>query len=168
MIKSRRAKRMERNHERAKTPGLNLVALMDIFCVIVFFLLVNSSSTQHIPSSKKLKLPESSSQKVVEESIVIEITRTAVLIQGISVIAIDELLTLKQEIIPRLKDELTLLSQKYELVESAGQKKEYKVTIMGDENISYDLVKKILTTCQEANYTKIAFATLQSAKAKAQ
>jgi biopolymer transport protein ExbD len=168
MIKSRRAKRMERNHQKAKTPGLNLVALLDIFCVIVFFLLVNSSTSQYIPSSKKLKLPESSSQKSVEETIIIEITRTDILVQGAQVIAVDKLSAIKEEIIPALKDELNFLSQKNTANANAEAKKEFQVTIMGDENVSYDLLKKILTTCQQANYTKIAFATLQTAKVKTQ
>ena len=50
MIQSRRARRMERNHKRSKTPGLNLVALIDILTILVFFMLINSSTTQNIPS----------------------------------------------------------------------------------------------------------------------
>ena len=40
---SARAKRMERHHQRAKGgSSLNLVSLMDIFTILVFFLLVNA------------------------------------------------------------------------------------------------------------------------------
>ncbi|MCH8101169.1 MAG: biopolymer transporter ExbD, partial [Proteobacteria bacterium] len=43
MVKSGRAKRMEKHHKRNKAMGtLNLVSLMDIFTILVFFLLVNS------------------------------------------------------------------------------------------------------------------------------
>lgn len=167
MIKSRRARRMERNHKRAKTPGLNLVALMDIFCVLVFFLLVNSSSTQHIPSVKELKLPVSLSQKAPEETLVIEITRSAILIQGVTVASIDELLKNHDEIIPKLKEELIFLTAKAQSLTGDSSNKEYKVTIMGDENISYELIRKILTTCQQANYTKIAFGAMQASNSTA-
>ena len=39
MEKSRRAKRMERHHKQRKQPALNMVSLMDIFTILVFFLL---------------------------------------------------------------------------------------------------------------------------------
>lgn len=164
MIKSRRARRMERNHKRAKTPGLNLVAFMDIFTILVFFLLVNSSSTQQLPSNKNLKLPVSISDKAPEETWVIEITRTDIMVRGVKVAVIDEVLKNHEESIPTLKDELMALSSNDQV--PTGEKKESKITIMGDENISYDLIKKILTTCQQANFTKIAFAAMQNSKPK--
>ncbi len=164
MIKSRRARRMERNHKRAKTPGLNLVAFMDIFTILVFFLLVNSSSTQQLPSNKNLKLPVSISDKAPEETWVIEITRTDILVQGVKVATIEEVLKNHEESIPKLKDELIALSSNQQT--PAGEKQESKITIMGDENISYDVIKKILTTCQQANFTKIAFAAMQNSKPK--
>jgi len=42
MKMSRRAKRMQRNHKcNANISSLNLTALMDIFTILVFFLMVN-------------------------------------------------------------------------------------------------------------------------------
>lgn len=160
MIKSRRARRMERNHQRAKTPGLNLVALMDIFTLLVFFLLVNSSSTQHLPSQKNMKLPVSSSKVVPEDTLVVEITHTDILIQGVAVASIADALKSNDDIIPALKNELMLHSRNT----GAPAQAEQKITIMGDENISYDVIRKVLTTCQQTNYNKIAFAAMQKAK----
>lgn len=161
MIKSRRARRMERGHKKAKTPGLNLVALMDIFTLLVFFLLVNSSSTQHLPTQKNLKLPVSTSKIVPEDTLVVEITHKNILIQGLAVATIDEVLKSPDEIIVPLKDELIALTAN---VLPDQFQKEHKITIMGDENISYDVIRKVLTTCQQAKYTKIAFAAMQKAK----
>lgn len=163
MIKSRRARRMERNHKNAKTPGLNLVALMDIFTLLVFFLLVNSSSTQHLPTQKSIRLPASTSQVLPEETLVVQITRQDILIQGVVVATVAEVLQSAGDTIPALEKELVGLT-----VASAdtGAVKEHKVTIMGDENISYDLVRKVLTTCQHAKYTKIAFAAMQKPRQK--
>ncbi|HYQ72258.1 MAG TPA: biopolymer transporter ExbD, partial [Gammaproteobacteria bacterium] len=60
MIMSRRAKRMARNHKRtARGAGINLVSLMDIFTILVFFLLVNSSDGEVLPTHKAVNLPES-------------------------------------------------------------------------------------------------------------
>ena len=57
MVKSARAKRMEKHHKRNKgTAALNLVSLMDIFTILVFFLLVNSSDVETLPNAKDLQL----------------------------------------------------------------------------------------------------------------
>ncbi|HWV16220.1 MAG TPA: biopolymer transporter ExbD [Cellvibrio sp.] len=161
MIKSRRARRMERHHEKAKTPGLNLIALMDIFTLLVFFLLVNSSSTQHMPNQKNMKLPMSSSRIVPEETLVVEITNRDILVQGRVVATVEEALKSADDIIPTLKSELLELTSHRAVND---EQKEHKITIMGDENISYDLIRKVLASCQQASYTKIAFAAMQKAK----
>lgn len=164
MKMSRRARRMERHHQKAKTPALNLVSLMDIFTILVFFLLVSSSNTQQLPSSKDLRLPTSSSQTVPDETLVIAVTQEDVLVKGTSVAKVAEVLAGSNEVIPGLKEELDFLAAGSSPADG-GQGR--RVTIMGDENISYDLVRKILTTCQQANYTRIAFAAVQKAKPKA-
>ena len=44
MVKSGRAKRMEKHHKRNKGAGaLNLVSLMDIFTILVFFHAIGDS-----------------------------------------------------------------------------------------------------------------------------
>ncbi len=164
MIQSRRARRMERNHKRAKTQGLNLVALIDILTILVFFMLVNSSSTQHIPSKKNLILPTSISKLTPDETLLIEITRTDILVQGINVASVDEVLNSAIDTIPKLKDELIYLATNN--AQSLSTPDDRKVTIMGDENISYVLIRKVLTTCQQAQFTKIAFAANQKTKSK--
>jgi len=168
MKMSRRARRMERHHKKAKTPALNLVSLMDIFTILVFFLLVSSSNTHQLPSNKDLKLPASSSSAAPEETLIIAVTQEDVLVKGISVAKVDQVLSAANDIIPALKEELIFLaaSSSSSINDAEGQGR--RVTIMGDENISYDLIKKILTTCQQANYTKIAFAAVQKAKPRVQ
>jgi biopolymer transport protein ExbD len=165
MNKSRRAKRMERNHKKAKTPELNLVALMDIFTILVFFLLVNSSSAKQLPARKELTLPVSISQKEPSETLTIEITKSDILVQGVKVAALADVEKNQELVIQKLKEELVMQSSRSAEGQTPGEH-EFKVTILGDENISYDLVKKILTTCQQASYTKISFAALQTTAAK--
>lgn len=155
---SRRARRMHRHHKLTKGATLNLVSLMDIFTILVFFLLVNSSSSQQLPSSKDLTLPSSTTKKAPEEMLVIAITKSDVLVQGRKVAEVKDLVGDGKDDIPSLKKELDFLSSSQP--ERQGGR---RITIMGDENIPYDLVRKILTTCQQANYTNIAFAATQVA-----
>ena len=166
---SRKVRRMTRHHNMAKGSGLNLVSLMDIFTILVFFLLVNSSSTQQLPNVKDLKLPVSVSDKAPQETIIIAITKDAILVQGRKVTALDSIDLESDDVIEELKKELVFLSGTDASAAQApsedGKAPEgLKVTIIGDENISYDYLRKILTTCQHANYTSIAFAATQIAK----
>ena len=68
MVKSGRAKRMDKHHRRNKgVASLNLVSLMDIFTILVFFLLVNSSDVEVLPNAKDVQLPESIAEEKAKE-----------------------------------------------------------------------------------------------------
>ncbi len=166
MNKSRRAKRMERAHQRRKQPALNLVSLMDIFTILVFFLLVSSSNVQQLPSNKDVRLPTSVATKTPKETLVITVTNKAILVQGRQVVTLEQVMTDPAVLIAALKEELVFQSGK-PVLGVADNKKGRAVTIMGDENLPYELLRKILTTCRHANYTHNAFAAVQKAKGNA-
>ena len=162
---SSRAQRMQKFKKLHGKAGLNLVSLMDIFTILVFFLLVSSSDVQQIPNNKKITLPTSIAEKIPQETIVIAITKTTILLQGKVVIALNDILQHDSPVIDALAKELQYHASKTTYLiqnKQAGN----AVTIMGDENISYQLLRKILATCRQANYTRIAFAALQKAKGK--
>ncbi len=162
--KSRRAKRMERHHARRKQPAMNLVSLMDIFTILVFFLLVSSSSVHQLPKKQDITLPTSIATKAPKETLIIAVTQTNILVQGRNVALINQVMQEASPLIAGLKKELLFLSSKSRVIKSPdGKIKGKAVTIMGDENIPYELLRKILATCREANYTKIAFAAMQKA-----
>ena len=154
MKSSKRLRRIERHNKTKKQPVLNLVSLMDIFTILVFFLLVNSSNTQQLPSTKELTLPTSISSKAPKETLLITVTKKDLLVQGVRVASIDSIMQEQSIIITALLKELEFQSAKSTADNALGK----AVTIMGDENMGYDLVSKILKTCQQANYRQIAFA----------
>jgi len=164
MTMSRRARRMERNHKRNKQGALNLVSLMDIFTILVFFLLVSSSNVQQLPNSKDISLPTSIAEKAPKETLVIAITQDSIIVQGNKVSSIIDVLDDNETLIKSLEKELIFQSSKS--LASSNNKKGRSVTIMGDENIPYQLLRKILATCRQTNYTHIAFAAVQKAKGK--
>ncbi|PKM46564.1 MAG: hypothetical protein CVV05_02490 [Gammaproteobacteria bacterium HGW-Gammaproteobacteria-1] len=159
-----RKQRMQHFKELHGSSGLNVVSLMDIFTILVFFLLVNTSA-QQLPSSKDMKLPTTVATKVPEETLVIAVTRDSVLVGGRRVAGVSEVLASSEPIIGQLLDEL-----KFQSGRSLGDGKEAQqaraVTIMSDETIPYALMNKVLTTCRQARYTNIAFAAYQQAKGK--
>ena len=159
-----RSKRMQHFLQVNSRSSLSLVSLMDIFTILVFFLLV-SSGAQNLPTSKNIKLPTSVSQKAPEETLVLAITKDSILVQGKKIASLDQALTATGPLIEPLIIELKFHSSRV-LMTQTTKSQGLAITIMGDENIPYQLLKKILTSCQNANYTQIAFAAYQTSKSK--
>ena len=167
MVKSARAKRMEKHHKRNKGAGaLNLVSLMDIFTILVFFLLVNSSDVQTLPNAKDMKLPESIAEKKPEENVVVLIGKTDILVQGEPVAKIADVMARQGNDIPQLRE--ALLSQNDRALRRAAREDVAgrEVTIMGDKDISYRLLKKVMATCTASDYGQISLAVLQKSSDK--
>jgi len=167
MVKSARAKRMEKHHKRNKGAGsLNLVSLMDIFTILVFFLLVNSSDVETLPNTKDLQLPESIAEEKAKESVVILISEEDILVQGEAVARVADVLARTGNDIPGLRE--ALKSQNDRVLRRAAQDDiaGREVTIMGDKDIPYRLLKKVMATCTESDYGQISLAVLQKSSDK--
>jgi biopolymer transport protein ExbD len=162
MIKSKHAKRMAQHYRRNKrTVGLNLVSLMDIFTILVFFLLVNSSEVQVLPNAKSLEMPESVAEQKPRETVVILVTDEDILIQGQPVATVAEVLRDDGLVIEPLK--AALMSQTDRMLDRAvaDDIAMREVTIMGDKEIPYRLLKKVMATCTDADYGRISLAVMQ-------
>jgi biopolymer transport protein TolR len=167
MLKSARAKRMEKHHKRNKGAGaLNLVSLMDIFTILVFFLLVNSSDVETLPNTKDIQLPESIAEDKAKESVVIMIGEEDILVQGEAVAKVANVLATTGNDIPALRE--ALKSQNDRVLRRAAQDDiaGREVTIMGDKDIPYRLLKKVMATCTESDYGQISLAVLQKSSDK--
>ena len=163
MKMSRRAKRMERHHKRiGRGASLNMVSLMDIFTILVFFLLVSSSTVHDLPNTKEIKLPESIADKLPKETVVIMVGSKDIVIQGKKIADVDSVKRANLPEIYSLKEELERISKR-QLVATTpdGKPIPREVTIMGDKEIPYELLKKIMFTCTRANYTNISLAVLR-------
>ncbi len=160
MKMSRRAARMERHHRRGKGGAvIQLVSLMDIFTILVFFLLVNSSSVQTVPSTKTLKLPASTAERAPRDTVTILVNNEDILVQGRKVAVTGDALRLAGDVIPDLLTELNYLSRRNRQT-TAATDTAGNITIMGDKEIPYLLLKKIMITCTKANFTDIALAVM--------
>lgn len=162
MEMSRRAKRMEKHHRRRKsTPSLNIVALMDIFTILVFFLLVNQSGLQ--PAGTKLTLPKSTVEKVPKDTLVLTVNNDEIFVQGRKVADVAEAMSSDALLIPGLQQELRYQSEK----SLATPTREARpVTIMGDREIPYKLLKKIMLTCSQTGFSEVSLAVTRTAGTK--
>jgi biopolymer transport protein ExbD len=160
MVKSARAKRMEKHHKRHKGAGaLNLVSLMDIFTILVFFLLVNSSDVETLPNAKDVQLPESIAEEKAKETVVILIGETNIIVQGTPVASVAEVLKTKGNDIPALREALKSQNDRVLRREARDDIAGREVTIMGDKDIPYRLLKKVMATCTQSDYGQRALTS---------
>jgi biopolymer transport protein TolR len=170
MKQSPRAKRIAKHHKRFNSGGkLNLVALMDIFTILVFFLIVNQSEVRVLQSVDKIKLPVSIAEELPVENLVITVLEDTVLVQERAIWqkAADGIGLTEQEnpvFIEALTKELNYqASKRLELTETE-QEKGRAVTIIGDASTPYVVLKQIMSACADTGYRNMSLAVEQQAK----
>jgi biopolymer transport protein ExbD len=163
-----RAARMQRHHKRHKgSASINLVSMIDMLTVLVFFLLVYSTEQiEVLPSTKDVQLPESIAEAQVHHAVAVIVTERDVLINGKSVGTIEEILASEGVIIPTLQAELEARADdplRHSELPEEQQIAAREVTIMADKEIPYRLLKKVMATSTAASYGKLSLAVLQKA-----
>ena len=162
MKQSRRARRMERHHKRHKgTPSFNLVSLMDIFTILIFFLLVNSGEGEVLPSTKSVDLPESIAEQKPRQNVVVMVTERDILVQGTRIALLKDVNNSNKLQIDALKVALVSQNKRRILETRSAKPAPPEVTIMGNKDIPYRLLKKVMATCTEAGFGKISLAVMQ-------
>ncbi len=148
--------RRDLQKKHAKGASLNLVSLMDIFTILVFFLMVNSSEVEVLDTSSKIKLPDSVSEQRPENQLVISVSQDDIVVQGRAVAQIDSVIA-DNAVIEGLKTELDYRAARKGEMPAEG----FEITIMGDREIPYWLLKKIMLTCQASDFARISLAVNQ-------
>lgn len=168
MKDSRRTIRMERHHKRRKdkTASLNMVSLMDIFTILVFFLLVSAADSEILPSPKAIKLPESTTDKRPKENIVIMVNKNNLLLQGKVIADTDTIAKSNKPVIAVLIKHLKRLDEDSRRDKNSKPASKRGVTIMGDKKLHYQLLKKIMLSCATARYSNISLAVMQKSPAQ--
>ncbi len=158
MKQSIRAKRMQRHHNRLKSGGkLNLISLMDIFTILVFFLMVNQSNVEVLKSDKNITIPDSVSEQQPKEALIIAIDQKQILVQGNKVMNTAAISAQEELLIEPLVKELKYHASKTRLIEQdidLGR----PVIIMADKDIDYHTLKRVIASCAEADYRNVSFA----------
>jgi biopolymer transport protein ExbD len=151
---------MERN--RKKVMGLNLTSLMDVFTILVFFLLANSSASEVLTTPKQIKLPDSVVEAKPRETVVIMVSPEAVLVQGEAVISTSELLS-GPDRIPAIAERLAQLERNIIGINTKTAVASKEITLLADKTIPFSVLKKIMSTCTDSGYGRISLAVIQKA-----
>ncbi|ACR10845.1 conserved hypothetical protein [Teredinibacter turnerae T7901] len=137
---------------------LSLIALMDIFTILVFFLLLNSGDSQTIEQAKFVKLPDSSSGKAPHADLLIKIGEYQLWLGDEQVIDLDAILAAPDEFIEPLQARLTAHKEKLGDLNAYQQENGLSLTIMGHKDTSYDLIKSVMQTCRQQGFRNISLA----------
>ncbi len=161
MRPTRRIRRMERNRKRVM--GLNLTSLMDVFTILVFFLLANSSSSEVLSTPKQISLPTSVVEAKPRETVVILVSADNILVQGNPILKTANLIDIKTDEIPELRERLEQLDKNIIGVSTKEIVENKEVTVLADKTIPFHVLKKIMSTCTATGFGRISLAVTQKA-----
>ncbi|WP_206046763.1 ExbD/TolR family protein [Mangrovimicrobium sediminis] len=157
-MSSLRARRIARNHRRNRPARLNLVALMDIFTILVLFLMVNNGDVEVLQADSNITLPESISEQRPERNVTIKVTREHLLVQGVAVSTLNDALGGEEPLIAALQAELRHQAELAGPLDEEAEKTGRPVIIMGDETTPYSLLQRIMSTCAAEDFRDISLA----------
>ena len=156
---SLRARRMARNHKRLRgQPKLNLVSLMDIFTILVFFLMVNNGDVEVLQADKDIQLPDSVAEQKPDLTLMVKVSPLDIVVQGRQIVSVAEALAGDDAVIDKLEKELEYHSARSPELTDAEKEKGRSIVIMGDRSTPYVLLKRIMSTCARADYRDISLA----------
>ena len=147
---------------------MNLTSLMDVFTILVFFLLVNSATTEVLETPKRITLPDSVVDQKPRETVVIFISRDEVTVQGDSVIRVADILATQGQNVAPIGERLAELSGNIIGRKTWAVAESQEVTILADRTVAFSVIKKVMSTCTSEGYGRISLAVLQKSSKTAQ
>ncbi len=146
---------------RAPTFTLRLTSMIDMFTILLVFLLKSFSAEGQIMTvAKDLRLPESTAQKPPETASVIVVTRDWILLDGNKVTRTQDVAAAKSVLIKPLHDRLVQLRRLTEKIASLSPDMQFtgNIAIQGDKAIPFEVLKKIMYTCGSVGYNNMLLA----------
>ena len=151
---------LERRNARkngGSSVDMNLVSLIDVFTILIFFLLAQVGPIETLPSPKAVQLPMSTAEKEPRPAVVLVVSGTEILVEGRKVADLVAVAGQKDDLIAPLKAELDQQAQRV-AVRTENKKATNAITIMSDKDIPYHVLRKVMVTCAQANFGDVSFA----------
>ena len=157
--------RIKRHRKRGnKVEGGNhmtLVPFIDMLTILVVFLLVHTSDVDILPNTKNISIPESISDKKPRPTVVVMVTKEELLVDGRSVGTLAQVEASPDAVFAPLKAALQSQADKVLAGAAKDDIKEREVTILGDRNTPYKVLRKIMATATDAQYGKVSLAVIE-------
>ncbi len=160
-------------HKRAPSNAdLLITPLVDMFVIIVLFLIANFSATGDILNmSKDIILPEAQNVQDVELVPVVMVSMEQVTVSGVTIGRVDDLEREEYLNIPALEEKLRDMKKQFEDLRQggAGDGEGFKgdINIQAHKEVKFKIIKRVMFSCASAGYTNINFATLSAGDGKA-
>lgn len=176
--------------KREVSAELSLTAMVDMFTVLVVFLLQSYSATgEVIYIPKEVQLPKAAKIKELKPSVVVTLSNKEVLIGRKSIITYDAVKAMDYEVIQPLLEEVKLALQKSKEEFDAKLQQRLKkavnpddpvaneeedlnawnkVTVQADKGIDFLTVKKVMLTVSEAGAGELNFAVMKEVEKTAE
>ncbi|MGA9521498.1 MAG: biopolymer transporter ExbD [Myxococcaceae bacterium] len=144
---------------------LLITPLVDMFVIMVLFLVANFSATGEIlMMTKDIQLPEAKNVQEVQMVPVVKVSNDEVVVDGTSVVRLSDIEGSEYLNIPALEEKLRELKKKTEdLHAMAGDSEAFKgdINIQGNKDVQFKYIKKVMFSCATAGYGNINFAVIQ-------
>jgi biopolymer transport protein ExbD len=153
-------RRRRRKEGTGDSTGMMLTSLMDIFIVLVLYLLVNQGTGVELDPPEHVVLPISGVDTAPRQSVVIVLSDRDVRVQGQSVVLMADVVASDElEIAPIRQAIERIKAEAEQRRDQAGMHTE--VTIVADQTVPFKVLKKVMLSSSNAGYGKISFAVNQ-------
>lgn len=145
---------------------LLMTPLVDMFVIIVLFLIANFSATGEILNmSKDIQLPSAANVEEMQLAPVVLVSSEQVSVDGTIIGRVNDLVAEDYLNIPNLEEKLREMKRRNEdLLEKAnnGEKFKGQLNIQAHKEVTFKIIKKVMFTAATAGFENINFATLNS------
>lgn len=153
-----------RHRQPLEPPRLNLTAMVDVFVVLLIFLLKSYSAEGNImTTNKSLELPVSTSTLQPQLTLTLTVTKEAIFVEDKRVEEVRTIQEGSELFIPSLAQELKYQVERARFIAGLNPtvKFEGKVTILGDRGLPFLVLEKVMYTCSATDFNEIALAVFQ-------
>ncbi len=155
----RQSQGIRRRPRKSGATGLNITSMMDMFTIILLFLLKSfSSQGQMVTPAEGLKLPDSNVRSDVTVSLELKISKEHIMVEDRVVTKMSAVVNQKEFLIKPLYE--ILLKYSKEAVKTANLYNEtFKgdIVIQGDQSIPYKLLTRVMYSCGKAGFSNMKF-----------
>ncbi|MFP2909639.1 ExbD/TolR family protein [Pyxidicoccus sp. 3LFB2] len=144
---------------------LLITPLVDMFVIIVLFLIANFSATGEVlMMTKDIELPEAANVKEVEMHPVVMVSNEQVTVSGTIVGRVEDFSKDEYLNIPALEEKLRDMKKQYEDLhamakdDAGGFKGD--INIQAHKDVEYAVIKRVMFSCATAGYQNINFAVM--------
>jgi biopolymer transport protein TolR len=153
-------KHRQRSHHGSH---MALVPFIDMLTMLVVFLLLHSSDAEILPNTKNIQIPESIADIKPHETVTIMVTKDQLLVNGRVVGNVAEVGAMAADklIIPDLQAALKEQNDRIQRETAKEDLAEREITIMGDKNTPFSVLKRVMATATASDYGKVSLAVIQ-------